>query len=177
MTVPGMVVTGHADGATTLIILIERSVTGKSVEGQEMKVTRRPLMGNHSLKATSVREHPQVAVVPQTIGPVPLVANLSGEQLGSRTPRNSGPPRAGENGNWRCSVCGNVNYPSRDRCNGKGCGRQREEVEAKAHAPNTRSTRDTGAGNWVCPACSNLNYAHRTRCNRKQCGLPRPLGA
>lgn len=27
-----------------------------------------------------------------------------------------GKPKAGENGNWKCENCGNVNFPWRDAC-------------------------------------------------------------
>jgi len=68
-----------------------------------------------------------------------------------------GPPRAGENGNWGCTKCQNVNFPHRQKCN--RCG-------------EPKGTEDQ-FGNWNCPKCRNLNYAHRDRCNR--CDLSRPL--
>merc|ERR1711944_337014 len=68
-----------------------------------------------------------------------------------------GPPRVGENGNWGCTKCQNVNFPHRTKCN--RCG-EPKGVEDQF-------------GNWTCPKCQNLNYAHRDRCNR--CDLPRPL--
>jgi len=38
------------------------------------------------------------------------------DPAGFSVPR-SGPPRAGENGNWKCKDCGNVNYARRTECN------------------------------------------------------------
>lgn len=66
--------------------------------------------------------------------------------------RRTGAPRAGEDGNWECRRCRNVNFSHRTNCN--RCG-------------------ETG-GNWTCPSCGNLNYAHRSKCNR--CEAPRPGG-
>lgn len=65
-------------------------------------------------------------------------------------------PRAGENGNWSCSKCYNVNFPHRDKCN--RCG---------AHPKLLKDP----FGDWTCQKCSNINFSYRLNCNR--CGLPR----
>ncbi|KAF4681221.1 hypothetical protein FOZ60_012447, partial [Perkinsus olseni] len=93
----------------------------------------------------------------------------------ARTPRGNG-PQAGVDGNWLCSACGNVNYASRERCNGRGCGRPRKEVDRGAleTLPTARCDgRKSVIGDWTCTRCGNLNYQSRSRCNKKSCGMPR----
>jgi hypothetical protein len=67
---------------------------------------------------------------------------------------SSGAPVAGEDGNWSCFECKNVNFSHRDRCNRCGVARPAD------------------SGNWICPKCQNVNYPHRMKCNR--CEFPRP---
>mmetsp|Transcript_76878 Transcript_76878/g.205465 ORF Transcript_76878/g.205465 Transcript_76878/m.205465 type:complete len:278 (+) Transcript_76878:76-909(+) len=67
-------------------------------------------------------------------------------------------------GSWTCS-CGNVNYPTRIRCNRRGC----TLPKPGAVVPVPEVTRP---GNWICK-CGNENFAHRTECNKRTCGLPR----
>lgn len=101
-------------------------------------------------------------------------------------------------GSWKCVGCGNSNFPTRDRCNGKNCGRLREEVDG-----GEIETSDLGGGmpamgkgvaglvggcgggfgkggggnapegSWACLICKNVNFPNRTECNGKGCGQPR----
>mmetsp|Transcript_16530 Transcript_16530/g.23204 ORF Transcript_16530/g.23204 Transcript_16530/m.23204 type:complete len:186 (-) Transcript_16530:170-727(-) len=61
--------------------------------------------------------------------------------------KRSGPPIAGENGNWMCNLCSNVNFAQRQRCN--RCGARHESssssfesadlVEKKSASPGAES--------------------------------------
>lgn len=62
-------------------------------------------------------------------------------------------------------TCGNVNYPTRTRCNRHGCTLPKPGVQV----PVPEVSRP---GNWICK-CGNENFAHRTECNKRTCGLPR----
>eukprot|EP00928_Gymnodinium_smaydae_P015191 TRINITY_DN1556_c0_g1_i1.p2 TRINITY_DN1556_c0_g1~~TRINITY_DN1556_c0_g1_i1.p2 ORF type:complete len:355 (-),score=63.45 TRINITY_DN1556_c0_g1_i1:122-1078(-) len=89
-------------------------------------------------------------------------------------------------GSWRCSACGNVNFPTRTSCNAKNCGQPRSlvdggsvqagppRVSAPAPAPRGQQQQQTPPeGSWVCRHCSNVNWPTRTSCNRRACGQPR----
>lgn len=102
--------------------------------------------------------------------------------------RPSGPPVAGENGNWQCRQCGNVNFATRDVCN--RCGAMKEddasgELEEldsfEAGVEEVRPVRASKApvagenGNWTCDHCGNVNFGSRVVCNK--CQAPRPQRA
>lgn len=86
-------------------------------------------------------------------------------------------PRSGDNGNWKCRKCSNVNFPQVPQ-------KQLHNLLAfsflKCAVVNNFFCTQRGkcnrcgepGGNWTCPKCGNLNYAHRDQCNR--CDLPRP---
>lgn len=104
------------------------------------------------------------------------VQNGKGSSSRAMAPMQTGRPVMGQvatkdsfapSGSWKCSACQNVNYPQRTTCNGKSCGRPREEVEltAAAAAP---------PGSWTCPNCANINFPNRAFCNKKACGQPKP---
>lgn len=83
-------------------------------------------------------------------------------------------------GSWVCLSCQNVNYPTRSTCNGRACGRAREEVDGGPPVPGTSESRRVGGGNgeappgsWICQACQNVNWPGRESCNKRSCGLPR----
>lgn len=90
-------------------------------------------------------------------------------------------------GSWVCSDCGNVNFPTRDSCNKRTCGKPRFQVDGgpPPSAPSTFSAprpslggpaeeRPPPEGSWTCPSCQNVNYPTRTHCNKRSCGLPKP---
>eukprot|EP01126_Amoeba_proteus_P063580 TRINITY_DN8774_c0_g1_i2.p1 TRINITY_DN8774_c0_g1~~TRINITY_DN8774_c0_g1_i2.p1 ORF type:complete len:248 (-),score=22.65 TRINITY_DN8774_c0_g1_i2:161-904(-) len=64
-----------------------------------------------------------------------------------------------QEGNWICKRCGNENWASRQFCNMRKCGAQRN---------------NDSEGNWQCMKCGNDNYPSRMRCNMRSCGAPRP---
>lgn len=73
-------------------------------------------------------------------------------------------------GCWKCGSCGNLNYPTRTRCNRSTCQRPRMDFGGYGRtAPNGTAP----MGSWTCQLCGNLNYAHRTVCNSGKCRLPR----
>lgn len=98
--------------------------------------------------------------------------------------KQGGPP---PEGSWQCLDCGNVNFPQRTTCNGKACGRAREEVDGGPPPPGTSAIQpktkpiipagQNPEGSWVCPGCQNINWPTRTNCNKRGCGLPRPADA
>jgi len=102
--------------------------------------------------------------------------------FGAATHTPGGAPVAGAGGNWKCSMCQNVNFATRDACN--RCAASRAEAEAplpaggfggfgggkaggKGKAPVAGEN-----GNWGCPGCGNVNFASREVCNR--CQTPKP---
>jgi len=101
-------------------------------------------------------------------------------------------PQSAPPGSWVCITCQNVNWPTRSTCNGRSCGRPREEVDGGAPSTPPRVSAggrsDGGAGmgvkgtvsideapdgSWVCQGCQNVNWPGRTSCNKRNCGLPR----
>eukprot|EP00450_Noctiluca_scintillans_P011657 CAMPEP_0194485068 /NCGR_PEP_ID=MMETSP0253-20130528/6189_1 /TAXON_ID=2966 /ORGANISM="Noctiluca scintillans" /LENGTH=345 /DNA_ID=CAMNT_0039324989 /DNA_START=1 /DNA_END=1034 /DNA_ORIENTATION=+ len=85
-------------------------------------------------------------------------------------------------GSWVCATCRNVNYPDRDRCNGKrgSCGLPRPLAVLQqpvqmfaAPALTLNSTTSPPPGSWICIACNNLNFPTRTTCNGRNCGRAR----
>jgi len=83
-------------------------------------------------------------------------------------------------GSWSCVACGNINWPTRDTCNKRSCGRPRSEVDGgQPAAPAPYAARPAGAqatppeGSWVCIACNNINWPTRDTCNKRMCGKPR----
>jgi len=101
-------------------------------------------------------------------------------------------PVAGQDGNWVCGSCANVNYPSRDMCN--RCQKPRsvgqtvavgtmainqQSAAAINQQPTKYNSFNTNKltfcrrapvagcnGAWQCRECSNVNYAWRDECNR-----------
>merc|ERR1712187_770006 len=86
-------------------------------------------------------------------------------------PQQRGPPE----GSWICIECENINFPGRDSCNKKSCGKPRAEVDGgppPAAEPQLASPKGNGKGNkgapegsWTCIECGNLNFPQRTTCN------------
>merc|ERR1712070_299748 len=72
--------------------------------------------------------------------------------------RPGGAPVAGEDGNWQCPQCGNVNYAIRDACN--RCKAPKPEGVEGVAGSMVRSTRIASSkapiagvdGNWQCPS-------------------------
>ena len=56
-------------------------------------------------------------------------------------------------GSWKCTSCGNINFPGRTSCHFRGC-------------PSNPFKR----GDWMCTRCGNHNWSHRMLCN--SCGSP-----
>lgn len=81
-------------------------------------------------------------------------------------------------GSWQCVACNNVNYPTRDTCNGRSCNKPRAECDGGPPPPKGAAATQAAPpeGSWTCPACQNTNFPTRTSCNRRACGQPRPEG-
>lgn len=107
-------------------------------------------------------------------------------QYDNGPPQESGPPQAGTSnasnypdGSWVCNQCQNVNFPSRDSCNRKGCGLPRSQCDAGPpqagqEAAKKQETPVSGVdGAWTCAACGNVNWPSRTVCNKRTCQQPR----
>lgn len=107
--------------------------------------------------------------------------NISTAAPAGRSP--GGPPIAGVDGNWKCNMCGNVNFAIREACN--RCQAPRSAAEAPtfgapAFGGCTGGGKGKGKGppvagvdgNWACPGCGNVNFAMREFCNR--CQAPKP---
>lgn len=114
---------------------------------------------------------------------LPRPAEVGQEELAamahsfSATSPRGGPPVAGIDGNWACSLCHNVNYAVRENCN--RCQAPRSEAAAdpppqvgKVSAARGRPPVVGENGNWACPLCQNVNFGMRDICNR--CQFPRP---
>lgn len=78
-----------------------------------------------------------------------------------------------QEGSWVCLVCGNINFPNRDSCNAKACGRPRHEVDGGASRPGASSRSIFMPGSWACGACKNINWPRRESCGMRSCGRPR----
>mmetsp|Transcript_86729 Transcript_86729/g.240564 ORF Transcript_86729/g.240564 Transcript_86729/m.240564 type:complete len:326 (-) Transcript_86729:169-1146(-) len=83
-------------------------------------------------------------------------------------------------GSWSCLACGNINWPTRETCNRRTCGRPRAEVDSGQPVPatvplvqNVPSQATPPEGSWVCIACNNINWPTRETCNKRLCGKPR----
>jgi ATP-dependent RNA helicase DDX3X len=48
---------------------------------------------------------------------------------GRKRKGKGGGPDGHPDGSWKCSFCGNVNYPSRTSCNNRGCGVPRDQAD------------------------------------------------
>lgn len=112
-------------------------------------------------------------------GAVPAVESRSG----GKGQTDNAPRKNMPEGSWICLACHNVNFPNRDTCNKRVCGRPRSEVDggpppgtAGAHAQK-KSDLPPPDGSWACAACGNVNWPLRTTCNRKTCGHPRDAPA
>jgi hypothetical protein len=106
----------------------------------------------------------------------------------TKTADKKAKPESDEGEEWLCE-CGNSNFPFRDKCNRRACGKPRpvsektaKKVEKKATtapapAPATKSASKAGkvtsGGTWLCE-CGNKNFPFRDKCNRGACGKPRP---
>merc|ERR1712187_741588 len=68
---------------------------------------------------------------------------------------------SGKPGDWKCLHCGNMNYSSRQACN--GCAQ-----------PIGNAVRiGMEQGDWICPACGDLVFASKSAC--KICQTPKPV--
>lgn len=93
-------------------------------------------------------------------------------------------------GSWVCAACDNINWPQRESCGMKKCGRPRSEVDAGPPTPQhlqqkqasvapipaaqaAQGGRSAPEGSWTCSVCNNLNYPNREVCNARNCGQPR----
>jgi len=90
-------------------------------------------------------------------------------------------PVEGQDGNWRCGNCAEINFASRTECHrckspyaaavlgsfGQGFGGMPLSVQNKGGAPI-----EGVGGNWRCTSCANVNFAKREHCNRCQVGRP-----
>ena len=95
--------------------------------------------------------------------PEPVEANAEATNMHRR-----GPPVAGVDGNWACSLCGNVNFASRMNCN--MCQTQAQPTPGGKRTASGAPVAGV-AGNWACQACNNINFPHRDACNL--CAMPR----
>lgn len=84
---------------------------------------------------------------------------------------------AGVDGNWQCSLCGNVNFSHRDACNKCGLPREHSDpTDPLGHETRgTKRAREAPVagvdGNWRCSQCANINFGARDFCN--MCGAPK----
>merc|ERR1711957_725889 len=105
---------------------------------------------------------------------------LAGCPGGSGVPTgNNGGPQEIPEGSWICLACHHVNFPKRDSCNKRLCGKPRIEVDGGpppgmpgAAVTNKRELPQPD-GTWTCVHCGNTNWPLRTTCNKKKCGMPR----
>merc|ERR1719320_684176 len=86
--------------------------------------------------------------------------------MGMRGPE----PRPGD---WDCPRCTNMNFSSRDVCNGKmdgeSCNLRKPDFDTYG-VPHIRNKDLRKPGDWDCFRCGNINFKIRTACNK--CDLP-----
>lgn len=92
-------------------------------------------------------------------------------------------------GSWVCGSCQNVNFPGRDKCNRRTCGKPRVDIGGGGPVhlepapykpmpyappePRAPPPGDYPEGSWVCGSCQNVNFPSRETCNRRDCGAKR----
>jgi len=86
---------------------------------------------------------------------------------GSGGRRRGGPePRPGD---WECPRCYNLNFATRNRCNGskdnERCNLEKPEFEKYGVAP-VKTQHIAKDGDWDCWKCGNVNFKHRDECNK-----------
>lgn len=108
---------------------------------------------------------------------------------GNAMPQHRGPVE-GQDGNWKCLSCSNVNFANRTHCNRCAVPKPTDEQVAQAQAlqatmPPAAPTPMFGKnakgappvegvdGNWKCFMCANINFATRVKCHR--CGSDKQL--
>lgn len=88
--------------------------------------------------------------------------------------RSGGAPVAGEDGNWKCNECSNVNFGMRDSCN--RCKADKPPLSEIAQEPVRGNKPIAGeGGNWECVSCQGVNFASREicfSCNANKDGTP-----
>jgi len=127
------------------------------------------------LQASGLTAIPGVAEGIQKImasGAVGAAVSPSVAAMGCAVPVSKGAAEVKE-GSWVCVDCGNINFPTREVCNARLCGKPRAEVDGGPPAPGADSKTRLKPGSWVCSACSNINWPEREACGMRKCGLPR----
>lgn len=103
-------------------------------------------------------------------------------------------PVEGQDGNWKCSTCAEINFASRVECHrcrnpflggglgggGGGLADQFGQLFPGAGMPFGGAAKVGGSsvpvegvgGNWRCTNCANVNFAKREHCNRCQAMRP-----
>lgn len=159
--------------------------------GRSCGLPRSEVDAGPPLPVEAVPQRPSVAQPPEGAWTCSVCANVNwptrdhcnGRNCGlHRSAVDAGPPPSREfpqprqteghgqppEGAWACSVCMNVNWPTRDHCNGRDCGLPRSEVDAGP--PPALISGET----WLCPVCGNVNLGSRLVCNKRECRIPRP---
>jgi len=111
--------------------------------------------------------------IPGVAEGIQKIQEASGVTAPVAGPANKGGGNEIKEGSWVCVECGNINFPTRDVCNGKMCGRPREVVDGGPPAQGTDSKTRLKPGSWVCSACNNVNWPERDSCGMRKCGRPR----
>lgn len=147
-----------------------------------------PMMGGGGGGANNMQVQQAVSTL---LSAVPQLANINGvgqllsqvtggRPLGGKggapggmgaAPMSNGMGGAPE-GSWRCSSCGNINFPSRTTCNARNCGLPRDSVDG-GPPPKPSGGLTPPEGSWVCRQCQNVNWPSRETCNKRGCGAPR----
>ena len=94
-------------------------------------------------------------------------------------------PIEGQDGNWKCGVCAEINFASRTECHrckspyataalntgGFGAGFGGTSMPM-GNAKFGGAPIEGVGGNWRCTTCANVNFAKREHCNRCQASRP-----
>mmetsp|Transcript_118478 Transcript_118478/g.330515 ORF Transcript_118478/g.330515 Transcript_118478/m.330515 type:complete len:301 (+) Transcript_118478:114-1016(+) len=109
-------------------------------------------------------------------------AALASPMMGGMWTAEPEPP-----GSWRCPMCANLNYASREVCNTRKCRAPRPTAvnggcfpamsaafAPVAFTPAAPVAGGRQQGSWTCSQCWNVNYGFRTTCNTRKCQAPRP---
>merc|ERR1711957_141444 len=103
---------------------------------------------------------------------------VAADSSGMPTGCGNAPPRKNmPEGSWICLACHNVNFPNRDVCNKRVCGKSRALCDG-GPPPGTSIASNAAhlpppEGSWACLHCGNTNWPLRTTCNTKTCSQPR----
>lgn len=108
---------------------------------------------------------------PGPMGGGGMMGGMQGGPMGGMGGKRQPEPRPGD---WDCPRCYNLNFSSRNRCNGtkngEPCGLKKPDFVGYG-VPLIKNKALYKEGDWDCWRCSNVNFKIREACHK--CHLPK----